>query len=442
MRGVRAAAALPAAVAVLLSACGRPPRPDNVLLVVVDTLRADHLGAYGAERPTSPAFDAWAAEGLLFERAWATSPWTLPSVASILTGLEPARHGAGRPRRDAGKRNFTGLADGVETLAERLAAAGRATGAVVNNPFLHEKFGVARGFESWDYEAAGRTRSRRADESVDAALAWLDRVGDRPWLLLVHLFDPHLAYDAPAPYLGRFTGGEPPAERRRKPSWIRDRLRRGGFDLAPLTAAYDEEILFVDSQLERLRRGLEERDLAGRTLVVLTSDHGEELGDHGGFEHGHSVYDELLRVPLVLVGPGIEPGRIRAPVGLVDLAPTVLAALGLEAPPELPGVSLLGAPPAARTLVAERTLYGEEEKAAMRWPWKLQWSPRSGAALLFDLEADPGERVDLAAQEPEVTQRMRALLEALERAGERTRGGAPALDAETERELRSLGYVD
>lgn len=443
MRGGRAgaAAALLAAVAALPAACGRP-RPDSVLLVVVDTLRPDHLGAYGYERPTSPALDDWAAEGRLFERAYATSPWTLPSVASILTGLEPARHGAGGPRADTEKRSFTALADGVGTLAEWLAADGWATAAIVNNPFLHEKFGVARGFESWDYAVAGRTRSRRADEAVDAALTWLDGVGERPWLLVLHLFDPHLAYDAPAPYLGRFTGGEPPAERRRRPSWIRERVRQGDFDLAPLAGAYDEEILFVDGQLERLRRGLEERGLAGRTLVVLTSDHGEELGDHGGFEHGHTVYDELLRVPLVLIGPGVEPGRSREPASLLDVAPTILEALGREVPRELPGASLLGPRPRARTLVAERTLYGEEEKAAIRWPWKLLWAPRSDEVRLFDLATDPGERADVAAREPEVAARMKALLETLERVGARTQGGAAALDAETERELRSLGYVD
>jgi arylsulfatase A-like enzyme len=439
------AAAIALALAALLGPGCRRPRADSALLVVVDTLRADHLGAYGSEREASPAFDAWAAEGRLFERAWATSPWTLPSVASILTGLEPARHAAGRPMPDAGKRTFTALGDGAGTLAEWLTAEGWRTAAIINNPFLHEKFGVARGFESWDYQAASRTRGRRADEAVDAALEWLDGVGDRPWLLVLHLFDPHLAYDAPEPFLGRFTDGAPPAARRRPLSWLRHRVKKegGGPLLGALGGAYDEEILFVDSQLSRLRRGLAERGLADRTLVVLTADHGEELGEHGGFEHGHSVHEEVLRVPLVLVGPGIEPGRSAAPVSLVDIVPTVLAALGVEAPGGLPGTSLLGEPPASRTLVAERVLYGRENKAAVRWPWKAIFTPGADDEVaLFDLEADPGERQDLARVRPEVAARLKELLQALERAGAQADGGAAALDPETERELRSLGYID
>ncbi|MEZ5332679.1 MAG: sulfatase [Thermoanaerobaculia bacterium] len=425
----------------LLVACS-PDRPDSVVLVVVDTLRADHLGAYGYPRPTSPSFDAWAAAGRLFEEAHSTSPWTLPSVASILTGLEPARHGAGR-REEGEKRAFTGLGTDVSTLAARLSDAGWKTGAIVNNPFLHEKFGVSRGFGSWDYHSANRSQGRRADASVDAALAWLDGVGDVPFFLFLHVIDPHLAYDAPAPFLGRFSDGAPSPMRRRRLSWIREQVRRDdAFDFAPLIAAYDEEVLFVDAQLGRLRRGLEERALDGRTLVVVTSDHGEEFGDHGGFEHGHSVHEELLHVPLLLVGPGVDAGRTSAPVTLLDVAPTILEALGVGLGSELPGSSLLAEPPTGRTLVAERTLYGDEEKAAIRWPWKLLWTPESGTLALFDLDADPGELRDRLPEEPAIAERLHELLEALAALEAQEPGGSAVLDADTERELRSLGYID
>ncbi len=441
---MRLRASLLAAALVLLELAGcRPPQPDSALLVVVDTLRADHLGLYGGRRPTSPNLDRRARRGLVFERAWATSPWTLPSVASLLTGRLPSHHGAGVKLRGADGRNFSRLAAEVPTVVEALRAAGLRTAAIVNNPFLDARFGVDRGFDTWDHRPGEGRKVQRADAVVDQVLAWLREQRDGRFFLLVHLIDPHLDYDAPAPFRGTFTGEEAGAPRPAvKMRTVRRALEAGEeVDMAFLEAAYDVEVAFVDAHLERLLAGLEELALDRRTLVVLTSDHGEEFGEHGGFEHGHSTFDEVARVPLVLWGPGIRAGRRQDPVTLLDVAPTLLSALGVAAPAELLGRSLLGSPGEQPCLVVERPLYGAEETALVRWPWKLR-RERGSRASLFDLGRDPHERNDLARQRGDVAQRLDAALQRCTAGAPAAGAAATELDAELEEELRSLGYIE
>jgi arylsulfatase A-like enzyme len=201
----------------------------------------------------------------------------------------------------------------------------------------------------------------------------------------------------------------------------------------------------VDRQLEHFLKGLEQRRLADETLVVLTADHGEELFDHGGFEHGHSLYQELLHVPLAFWGPGVQPGRIDAPVSLVDVLPTLLEGLGLPPLPGLDGVSLWPLVArretlAERPILAEGTLHGPERRALVRWPWKLV-EVEGGSSGLFDLERDPREKDDLAASQPE---RLRALGEELARlrAGRATPAPAPQLDERMRSQLGELGYLE
>jgi arylsulfatase A-like enzyme len=215
-----------------------------------------------------------------------------------------------------------------------------------------------------------------------------------------------------------------------------------------VVGAYDEELLFVDAQLARLFEGLQERGLLDEVLVVLTSDHGEEFFDHDGFEHGHTMFQELLRIPLLFWGPGVKPARIEAPVSLVDVVPTLLDALGLEPVAGLAGRSLwplLGGAvaPAQRSLIAEGTLHGPDRKALVRWPWKVVVTAGQ-APRLYELVQDPQERRDLSKQAPE---RLAALLEELERrtgAASRERvSQLPAqLDEQTRRQLMELGYID
>ena len=442
-----------AALLTVLASCGRP-QADSVVLIVVDTLRADHLGFYGAERPTSPRLDQRVKEGAVFEYALSTSPWTLPAFGSIFTGQLPSRHRAGifprpDPRTEPRQKQFGKLDESVPTLAEVLREEGFATGAVVNNAFLGPSFGVDRGFDDYDLDPGSQQHVRRANVSVNRALRWLDEHGDGRFFLLLHLFDPHMTYDPPEPFLGRFSNSVPVSDKPRVTDLheIRPLLRRGGVDMAYLEALYDEEILFVDSQLGRLFDELEERGLLERSLVILTSDHGEEFLEHGKFEHGHSVFDEVLRVPLVIWGPAVTPGRLATPVSLVDLFSTVLDAVGVERE-GIPGRSLgpllaAGGSDRGAPLVAEGTLYGPERRALVRWPYKLTYQVAGAKAALYDLEADPGEGSDLMGDRPEIARRLGAQLQAMVAAAEGQIGSAEAadLDPETLEALRSLGYI-
>ncbi len=434
---------------------GARPAADSALLVVVDTLRADHLGLYGYARRTSPALDAWAAGAAVFERAYSVSPWTLPAFGTLFTGRLPSHHMAGTfPRQPngaaPGKKEFQRLSDAVPTLAQLLAGQGLATGAILCNAFLHPRFGLDRGFDTYDFIPCGPRDIRRADAAVDAALGWLGEHGERPFFLVLHLFDPHVVYEPPEGFRGLFARWlEERDDRVSDLKEIRGRLRRGEpLDREFLAAAYDEEIAFVDQQLGRLFRSLDERGLGDRLLVVVTSDHGEEFFDHGGFEHGHTIYDELLRVPLLLGGPGVRRGRHGSPVGLADLFPTLLEGLGYAPPAGLAGTSLwpllggAGGPDAEpRLLVAERTLYGPERRAAVRWPLKLAQDVRRGQLTLHDLAVDPGERRDLAAERPDQAAALLAELEAA-LAGGPGRSEAAELDDATVESLRALGYLD
>ena len=426
-----------------------------VVLIVIDALRADHLGTYGYEaRPTSPNIDRRAAQGRVFERAWATSSWTLPSFGSILTGHLPSAHAAGVEVDDGSEatfevvaaRRFVTLPDAVPTVAERMAAAGFATGAFVANPFLDPRFGLGRGFGYYDHYDTSNADARPAAEVVDLALQWIDDNGSRPFFLMVHLFDPHLDYGAPAPFGGRFV--DPAGTDLELPVrglWpIRNRIAEiDAVEREFIAAAYDEEVAYVDAEVERLLSGLQERDLYDDSLIALTSDHGEELFEHGGFEHGHSMYEEVLRVPFILWGPEVAAGRDRTPVSLIDLAPTMLAAAGAPID-DLPGRSLLGGGgvDTGRPVIAERLLYGEETKAMVSWPHKVILQVDSGNAMLFDLAADPGEQHDLAGDRPDdVAYLLGALAERLAAAQALGVGGEAQLDEDLLRRLRALGHI-
>ncbi len=444
-------------IAVAFLAFGCDPGPASrgpVVLVVVDTLRADHLGAYGHERATSPELDAWAEQGRLFERAWATSSWTLPSLASVLTGRSPARHGAvAMLPLPAESPLFGRLHESIPTLAERFREAGYATAAFVNNPYLTPLLGLDRGFDVYDHEIGSNRESRRAGDMVDRALAWLGAQGERPFFVLLHLLDPHMDYDAPSPHRGRFTAGS--GSELRLPLRGLAQLRRGmrprqagGGALRPedrrfVAAAYDEEVAYVDAELGRLRRALEARGVLGRGVVALVADHGEELFEHGGFEHGHALWEEVLRVPLVFWGRGVVPGREGAPVSLVDVAPTLLEAVGLDAPERLDGVSLwpnvsAGVALAERTLRFEDVLYGGDQRGAVRWPWKVVVLP-GGEVRHWNLERDPGEQGAGEGPRPPAVAELAAELEGVRVEAEPR---PVELDDATRERLRALGYLD
>ena len=435
-------------LAACVGACERAPLADSAVLIVVDTLRADHLGVYGYDRGTTPHLDRWSQKAAIFETAVATSPWTLPTFGTLLTGELPSRHRAGFHETDKGQPEFTALAQDIPTLAEMLAASGVSTGAVMNNPFLHPRFGIARGFDTYDYVPGSNLDIRRADAVVDTALQWLDEHAEHPFLLLVHLFDPHLNYDPPPPFRGRFTR-DPDADGYRyvRVAETRRMLRNGeAVDFEFLNAAYDEEIAFVDSEVGRLLDEMERRGLNERTLVLLTADHGEEFVDHGGFEHGHTMYQELLHVPLLAWGPGIVPRRIPEPVSLLDVAATVLEGIGGDPFSGLAGVSLLATLRGEdlspdRILVSEAPKYGAARRSVIRWPLKLIRGPRDDLRL-FDLQTDASELTNVVSERPRDVARLGQILDEIERLNAALSGGdAVDLDPETLQQLRSLGYV-
>ncbi len=281
-------------------------RPLNVLLITVDTLRADHLGCYGYERPTSPRIDALAAESLVFDDTQATSSWTLPSLVSLMTSVYPSSHGC--VKRDIA------LGEGFETLAEKLRDEGYYTGGIVSQAFASRRFGLDRGFVHFDDDLAELSRGhelfKKTSHTIsDKAEKWIKaRAAEpepRPWFLWLHYFDPHVAYVSHAGYSEAF-GTE------------------NELDL------YDGEIAWTDFHVGRVLDALGESGLDEHTLIVFTSDHGEEFEDHGGLYHRKTLYREVLHVPLIVRRPQGETGRIGGLVSLVDVAPMILRATEAE----------------------------------------------------------------------------------------------------------------
>jgi arylsulfatase A-like enzyme len=419
-----------------------PDRP-NVLVFLVDTLRRDHLSLYGYPRPTAPELERLASEAVVFEDARTQSSWTSPAVASLFTGEHPSAHGIA----DHGST----LAPGFETLAERLKRRGYRTAAFVVNPGVGKRGGFEQGFDEYRFLPLAS-----AEDVVGRALAW---AGRGPWFLYLHLMDPHYPYSrAPAPFdaLVRDPDGPPP----RPDALSIAKLRRRRVvptqaELDYLRSLYDSEVAYVDGAFGGLLRELKRRGLFETTWVVFVSDHGEEFGDHGGYYHGHTLYDELTRAALVVKPAGrFAPCRVGAPVQTVDLYPTLAAAAGAPRG-DVPGRDLRGllagepgGADAARPLFSETELRGRLRSVVLG-RHKLVLEDRRAAGLadlvwLYDLAADSGERNDRRAREPVRAAYLAASLRRhLELARRRSAGaGRRALDEETLAQLRALGYVD
>lgn len=451
-----AAGALPlAALLHLLVSCAPAGPAPGLVLVVLDTLRADRLGCLGNPRPSSPHLDALAREGVLFEGAVATSSWTLPSMAALLSGRVPT--GAVFDRRLR------------RSLVEQLSAAGFETAAFTEGGYVSAAFGLDRGFALFREQegevrllGGGATGGGGIERTFARAAAWLRQVGDRPFFLLVHTYEVH------APYRRRHFASGPPPPGLGPTFELSDvvRIRRGQLALGRrereyLAALYDGGVLEADRHVGALLAELRRLRLDARTTVAVTSDHGEDLG--GRFprfagDHGHALYEEQIRVPLLLRGPDLPAGlRIPDPVRLVDLLPTLLDLAGVEVPEGLEGRSLLpllrgaSAPP-PDTLLRTTGEAGKPARVGLRTErFKLLVSdplarPRTPAVELFDLERDPGERENLAAARPALRDELRQRLEAArvrERAEGPPRYALPEeLPPELESRLRALGYLD
>ena len=393
-------------------------------MISVDTLRADAADGMAS-------FDYVARRGAYFPRAMATSSWTVPSLASMWTGAPPHVHGAGRDER----RRFTGIRASVPTLAELLGARGYRTGAFVSNPFVARPgTGLARGFDTWRFvdrtttlplalsgwPPRGRDRGDARD-LVDASLAWLASALRQSFLLWVHVMEPHLPYvHAPAPH-----------------PYTRDLVRsyRTGqtwyVGVRDLRAAYQREVAYADRHVLRLLRALDARGLFEDGVVVLVSDHGEELLDHGGLEHGHSHHGEVIDIPLAIAGPGMAPGPRRDLASLADVAPTLRAMVGLA--PD--GIDLRRPAAPNRVAIAEGNLYYGHARS-MRADSTRVIERRRGHTEVFDLDRDPAE-VRTRAPTTDELRRFRQAWAADHVATD----PAPVVDVRDDA-LRALGYVE
>ncbi len=447
-----------ALAAVVALAC-RGSEPVNVVLVVVDTLRTDALGSYGGPTPT-PAFDALVRSGVLFENAVAPAPETAASHATLFTGLDVAHHGI--------TRNGARLGDEITTLAEAFQAEGRATAGFASSFVLDPRFGFGRGFDRYDarFPRAGETVKnrrgfwsqhefdgcdRRAAETNAVALPWL-RDAPEPFFAFVHYFDPH----APSVVSREQLEGAPFAYARDE---ARERFAKApqprGVDevtLRRLIRSYHAEVLYTDAALGELVAAIDARGIAKRTLVVVTADHGEGLGNHGLIDHAAHLYEEQLHVPLVFHWPGtLDAGiRLRVPVGLVDLAPTIAALAGVPFFADADGHSIAsalraGREPDARRLLGRRRRYPEPYQDQLgtkffvrdgRWKYI-----RSTDAVdeLYDLAADRTESVNRFEANPEVAARLAAELDA-HLARHPLNDEPPVLSDDERRALEALGY--
>jgi arylsulfatase len=429
----RTACACLVAGLVALAGCSAPPpdasRPD-IVLIVVDTLRADHLGVYGYTRPTSPRIDALASGAVVFDAAWGAAPWTLPSVMSIFTGRYPSSH---RVENDGLR-----LAADVPTLPQILKARGYATGGFVSHVYVTSPYGFERGFDRFDDFGLSRPGYRLearleppADKVTDSALRWLKTQRGKPVFLFVHYFDVHWPYEPPAATRDLF-----PSSYRGPLDATWDSLSKFQDPARPmpddyrqfLVSRYDGEIRFVDQQIGLLLDGLQLEQRAGRAWVVLTADHGEEFKEHGSIGHGRQLYEEVVHVPLVVAGPaGGGTRRIALPVSGVDLLPTLLDLAGGKAgagasagdvPAGLDGRSLAAIlrGGAAADVAADRPVLSETvrlnayRRAVRVGALKLIDNMDESRSELFDLAADPKETQDLASARHDDRLRLTRLL--------------------------------
>src|SRR5436305_5895348 len=448
MRALLAAAAL----LVLLTGMSKPPSPKpprHIRLLSIDTLRADALSCYRAQAPGTPAIDALAGDSVVFLQARSPAPWTLPALASAMTGLSPQVHLAtGRGDR---------APDGVTTVAEVLRRGGYRTAALVSSPLLGRAAHLDQGFR--EYTAfPGETGTKPADPDQLAGLAtrWLRGQGREPFFLWVHFYDPHTPYAPPAAYL---KGMEPPPGmglRFTAEEQLAIRLRQR--DPSPaerewIHELYRAEVRWVDAAVGSLVAELKRSGRYEETLIVLLSDHGEEFWEHGGIGHGHTLFEELLRVPFLVKLPGADRrGAVDTPVSTASLAATLLDLAGRPLPARYPAAPSLtpllrGEPQPAVPLLSTGLQRIEEREAVLFGGFKLVRWETSGRQELYDLARDPGETADLVASAPGRTAEGARLLDRFEKKSERARKTlgiarrerAP-LDPEAVKRLRALGY--
>lgn len=429
------------------------PRGRDVIVLLLDTLRADALGYQGASPSPSPYLDELAARSVAFRRAFAQAPWTFPSVVALFTSRHPSAVALDQ-RVSLDGDSLQAAAPGLPQLPQHLRERGYRTAGFYKNPYLAAGSGVERGFQTWERVGGDTADGHSARQLVDAGLRWARALAreraatasgsDAPFFLYLHFMDPHLDYQPPPPYLPPPGGYDGPVDGSAKVvhRMVRGELPYGDADLARLHALYRGSVSYLDSQLRRLERELRRLGVwTDDTFVVVVADHGEQLGEHGEFEHG-DMHVENLHVPLLFHGPGLAPRAVEDLVRQVDVAPTLLELLA-EAP--LPGAEGRSLAPLLRGETLPPLPVFSELGARARVTTDRFSLLRDGDRFeLYDTVADPGEREDLAARAPERVAELRALLEAHERRAHPDaveRAPERPLDAETEEQLRALGYL-
>ena len=435
----------------VLSSRKRRGRRPNVVLVSIDTLRADHLGVYGYHRPTSPNIDALAADGLVFESASSVSAWTLPTHMSMLTGLLPSLHGVRENKR---------LSQSVALLPELLAEAGYRVDGVASWYFLSQTFGFDRGFHSYRLRVG-----QDAEDAVDTAIELVRAADGQDQFLFVHLVDPHWPYLPPDEWIARF--GRP-----KEISELLDKVvnripPRGEDEIEDAIRLYDAEIAYADDELGRLFAELKSLDLYEESLIIVTSDHGEAFYEHGHWTHMVSLYDEVTRIPLIVKLPfGRRKGRVDTPVSQTDVFPTVLRITGISAPhtmalslhePEALGdggrsiVSELTSKIGYRHSCTDRALSDcttmSIRSDTMKYITTLveeSGGIQEAVQELYDISSDPFERDELSGERPveaeAMRQRVRAFLRLARSWDAKTED--VTLDDDVTEQLRSLGYIE
>ena len=410
-----------------------------MVLIVVDTLRKDHLSCYGYEGASTPALDRLAERSVRYERAISQAPWTTPSIGALFSSQYPTTLGIEDDR--------SVLSEDLTLLPEVLQAAGYRTGAVISHSFCSSQWNFDQGFEHFDETQILGTDGTSSHEISDRGMAFVEEGGE-PFFLWLHYFDPHWRYVPHAgferpPPAEPYDGPVEPRMAMRQLRTMTDRL--GPADIAELERQYDEEIAYTDHHIGRFLDRLDELGLYEEAVIVFVADHGEEFKDHGQLGHAHTLHSEVIEVPLILHVPGRAPGVERAPVATVDVFPTILEAVGLRGSAGslgLAGRSLLSPEGSElRPIFSETTRRGNLRSVVLG-RWKLVRDLAGSSEHLYDLDADPAERRDVAGEHPEERARLgdyldRWLAGLAEAGSDRER---IELTAEELERLEALGY--
>jgi len=423
------------------------PGGYNVILIGIDTWRADHLSSFGYDRLTMPSVDTLASQGFRFINAYSTTSWTLPSFLSILTSLYQSSHGVVSSEYK--------LAPCHVTLAEILRNEGYSTAGFISGTYLKRTFGFDQGFDKYEESVTSAQLIKTYDDVTSARVTrlvedWLRSNYTRPFFIFAHYWDPHFDYIPPAPfdtifdpdYTGKIDGRNFMSNPEVRP----DMDPR---DLSHIVALYDGELRWTDSNLSHLFRTLEDLGILDRTIIVLVGDHGEEFFEHGGKGHRNTLYNEVIHVPIVFWLPRIQGRVVQTPVSTVDIVPTILDLIGIEPPQAGDGISLtplmgLGSsdtkPPRGRPIYSELSTF---LACMIRGDWKIIHDSKANTWELYDIATDYGETTNLAAEMPDTLANLRSeLLHWLDSQRRRRPARSRARqDAETRRQLKALGYI-